>query len=193
MKVRYFRSPGEFRRWLAQHHADRDELIVGYHKKHTGKPSMTWSESVDEALCYGWIDGIRRKVDEDRYCIRFTPRRPKSIWSAVNLKKMKELIRDGRVQPAGRAIYEARDPSKEERYSFEQEAVALAPEYERKFKRSRRAWRFFSETLNLGYRKQSIHWVMSAKKTETRERRLGILIESSAEGRKVPQLRKPGE
>lgn len=193
MRPRYFRSAAEFRRWLHQHHAQRDELIVGYHKNHTGKPSMTWSESVDEALCYGWIDGIRRKVDEDRYTIRFTPRRPGSTWSAVNLRKMEALLEAGRVKPEGLAAYQARDPAKQARYSYEQGIVELAPAYLRTFRGSKAAWRYFSQELSPRRREQSAAWVMSAKREETRLRRLDQLIQASAEGRPIRALRRPGE
>ncbi|MEM7244710.1 MAG: YdeI/OmpD-associated family protein [Acidobacteriota bacterium] len=189
-RARYFRSPAELRRWLAEHHETADELLLGYYKKHAGRPTVTWPESVDEALCYGWIDGIRRRVDEDRYTIRFTPRRPTSTWSNVNLKKVQVLLKEGRMAPAGIAAWEARREERSGTYAFEQGEVALAPDYEKQFRRKRRAWRHFSEERPPGYRKQCIHWVMSAKREPTRQRRLGILIECCAEGLAIPPLRR---
>ena len=192
MRARYFRSPTEFRRWLEEEHTRADELLVGYYKKHTLKPSMTWSESVDEAVCFGWIDGIRHKVDEDRYTIRFTPRRSGSVWSKVNLDKVKVLRKAGRMMPAGLAVYEGWNRAMSPAEAAERAGVVLDAEFERRFKRSRTAWTWF-QALAPGYRKQSIHWVMSATRAETRERRLATLIESSAEGRKIPALRRAGE
>ena len=193
-RARYFRSSAEFRNWLAEHHDSADELLVGYYKKPVTQPTMSWSESVDEALCYGWIDGIRRRVDDDRYTIRFTPRRPGSNWSNVNLRKVEELTEHGRMQPAGLAAWEARRPERSGVYSFERaDEARLAPEYERQFRRKRTAWRFFSKDLAPGYRKQTIHWIMSAKQETTRKRRLQAAIDSAAEKQKIPQLRKPGE
>ncbi len=192
MRPRYFKNSAKFRSWLAKNHAGSSELLIGYYKRHTGKPSMTWSESVDVALCFGWIDGIRRKVDEDRYTIRFTPRRPNSVWSQVNLEKVKALKKSGRMRLAGLEVYEARNRESSQRYSFEKAGVGLDPEYERAFKQKRKAWAWFQD-LAPSYRKQSIWWVMSAKKALTRKRRLAALMECSAEGRKIRPLRRPGE
>ncbi len=188
----FFESPEAFRRWLARHHKRAPEVLVGFHKKHTGKPSLTWPQSVDEALCYGWIDGIRRSIDPEGYTIRFTPRRKGSIWSAINLKRVPELIREGRMQPAGRAVYQARDPAKAGLYSFEQRQNArLTPALLRRFRANRKAWTFF-EAQPPGYRKIATFYVMSAKQEETRLRRLDTLIKDSAAGQRIGPLRRPG-
>jgi uncharacterized protein YdeI (YjbR/CyaY-like superfamily) len=184
MVPRFFASPADFRAWLHANHASDTELLVGFHKKGSGRPSMTWSESVDEALCYGWIDGVRRSIDADRYSIRFTPRKPRSIWSNVNIAKVAALIADGRMQPAGLAVWERRDEARSGVYSFEQATIALDPELERRFRRHARAWRFF-EAQPPGYRKQMLGRVMGAKRAETREKRLAALIEHSAAGKRL--------
>ena len=177
-KAHYFESPADFRIWLRTHHKKESELLVGYYKKHTGTPSLTWPESVEEALCYGWIDGIRRRVDDDRYTIRFTPRNPKSNWSAVNVKLMAKLERSKRMTKAGRDIFEARKDPDSKGYTYEKMDGALDAPRERVFKKDKTAWRYFSEQPP-GYRKKMIWWVMSAKRDDTRDRRLKQLIESS--------------
>ena len=184
----FFEAPADFRAWLAEHHDARDELWVGYYKKGTGLPSMTWPESVDEALCFGWIDGIRKSIDEERYKIRFTPRRPGSHWSARNLGRMEHLIAEGRVAEPGMAAYRKRNPARQRQAAHEQETVTLPPEYEERLRADPRAWRYFREARP-SYRKQATWWVVSAKREATRLRRLGILIESSAEGKVVPPMR----
>jgi len=184
--VVHFESPEAFRRWLARHHAGADELWVGFHKKRTGTPSVTWPESVDEALCFGWIDGIRKRIDDDRYTIRFTPRRPGSIWSAVNQRRMKVLIDEGKVRKAGLAAWERRREN-DLRYSYEQKGSKLDPGLEKRFRAERDAWKFYSAQPP-GYRRTSAWWVMSAKRQETRERRLAQLVACSSEGRRIPQL-----
>ena len=186
---RFFATPDGFRAWLEKHHARESELLVGFWKKASGKPSMTWEESVAEALCFGWIDGVRRTIDDEAYTIRFTPRRTKSIWSAKNLKTMRTLIDAGRVAPAGLAIYEVRDEAKTNRYSFERENVAFDEEQERAFRRNRKAWDFF-QSQPPSYRKPATHWVISAKKPETRVKRLAQLIVDSAAGQRIAQLRR---
>jgi uncharacterized protein YdeI (YjbR/CyaY-like superfamily) len=185
----FFPTPADFRRWLAEHHASEGELWVGFHKKATGKSSITWPESVDEALCFGWIDGLRKSVDVEAYKIRFTPRRPGSIWSKVNLERAATLIAEGRMAAAGMAAYEARDPERSGRYSIEQDEARLSPEQERQFKKSRVAWTFWSAQPP-GYRKQATWWVTSAKRDETRARRLAMLIEDSANGLRIKELRR---
>jgi len=191
MKALYFATPEDFRAWLEEHHASVGELWVGYHKKGTGTPSITWPESVDEALCFGWIDGLRQSVDTERYRIRFTPRREGSVWSAVNLMRAQALIDAGRMRPAGMAAWKARHPDRTNRYSFEQEAPGLSKEHESRLRRNRAAWKFWSAQPP-GYRKTAAWWVESAKREETRERRLGQLIDCSARERRIPQLeRKP--
>lgn len=174
MTATFFPTPSDFRRWLAEHHDDVDELWVGYYKKGTGKPSMTWPESVDEALCYGWIDGLRRSIDEDSYQIRFTPRRKGSHWSRVNLGRVAALIDEGRMTPKGLAAYQARDPEKCEQYSFERDEPRLSDEQVAMFEAHPEAWRFWSAQPP-GYKKQATWWVNSAKREETRSRRLATL------------------
>jgi len=162
---------------------------VGFRKKATGKPSITWPESVDEALCYGWIDGIRKSIDDEAYMIRFTPRRTGSIWSRVNLERVAALIAEGRMAAAGLAAYEARDPKKSGIYSFERAEARLSREQEREFKRNEEAWRFW-RAQPPGYRKQATWWVVSAKREETRARRLARLIDDSANGLRIKELRR---
>ena len=186
--IRFFASPAAFGRWLETHHAKKTELWVGYHKKETGRPSLTWSESVDEALCWGWIDGIRKSVDASRYTMRFTPRRAGSIWSAINIRKVKALTVAGRMRPPGLAAFRARRGDRSGVYSFEQGKTAkLPPMYERVFRRNRAAWAFF-RTRSDTYRRLTSWWVISAKQEETRLRRLGILIECSEAKLPIPGL-----
>lgn len=187
----YFDSPAAFRRWLEAHHDSADELFVGYHKAHTGRPSLSWPESVDEALCFGWIDGIRRRVDDDRYTIRFTPRRRHSIWSLVNIRRVAVLTADGRMQPSGLRAFEARRDDRSGVYAFERPApAALDAVDERRFKTHRKAWTFF-QSQPPGYRTTAMHWVTSAKKAETREKRLATLIADSEAGLRIASLRRP--
>ena len=184
----FFPTPADLRAWLAENHGTSDELWVGYYKKATGLPSITWPESVDEALCFGWIDGIRKSIDERSYRIRFTPRRRGSHWSARNLGRMKHLIAEGLVAEAGMAAYRKRDPGREKQASHEQRNVVFPPEYERQLQADADAWDYFQRTRP-SYRKQVTWWVISAKREETRLRRLGILIESSAKGEVIPPMR----
>ena len=185
----FFPTPADFRRWLAEHHDSERELWVGFYKKGTGRPSITWPESVDEALCFGWIDGLRKSVDVEAYMIRFTPRRTGSNWSKVNLERAAALIAEGRMAPAGMAAYEAYDLERSGRYSFEQDEAHLSPEQERQFKKRRGAWAFWSAQPR-GYRKQAVWWVSSAKREETRARRLATLIDDSANGLRIKELRR---
>jgi uncharacterized protein YdeI (YjbR/CyaY-like superfamily) len=189
---RYFRSPSEFRRWLEKSHAKADELLVGFHKKGTGKPSMTWPEAVDEALCFGWIDGIRKGVDEERYTIRFTPRKPTSNWSAINIRRMGELEGLGRITDAGRAAFAKRSEKRSAIYSYENKPEKLPATLEKRFRANKKAWTFFSDQPP-GYRRVALYWVLSAKKAETRERRLGTLIADSAAGRRLALLTSPAK
>ncbi|MCB9855207.1 MAG: YdeI/OmpD-associated family protein [Phycisphaerales bacterium] len=182
--IRFFRSPAAFRAWLTKNHKTADELIVGFYKKHTGKPSMTWPESVAEALCFGWIDGIRRRVDDESYSIRFTPRRKGSVWSAINVKMMAELEAAGKMTHAGRAIFAARPDPTHPGYSYEARDSDLDAKRLREFKKNKAAWGFFSSQAP-SYQRTARHWVMSAKRDETRDRRLAKLIETSAAGRRV--------
>ena len=187
MKPRFFRTRAAFRAWLEKHHARRTEQYVGFHKKGSGKGGLTYDEAVDEALCFGWIDGIIRRIDEHSYMHRFTPRKPTSNWSAVNLRKMKRLLAEGRVAPAGMASFEGRDRRKDAQYSYEREAAAFTPAQEKRFRAARTAWRHW-ESEPPGYRRTATHYVTSAKREATRERRLDLLIECCAEGRRLPQL-----
>lgn len=188
----YFPSPAAFRAWLLEHHEIATELVVGFHRTGTGTPSLTWTESVREALCFGWIDGIRRRVDDTRYTIRFTPRRKGSIWSAVNVKHVEELTGAGLMQPAGLRAFEARKDAKSGGYSFEQRTVELPAAYTAVFRKRRNAWLWF-EASAPSYRKSAVWWVVSAKREETREKRLKQLIECSAEGARLPQMRPSGK
>ena len=184
MKPRYFATQAKFRDWLEMNHAKAPELWVGFHKVHTGKSSITWPQSVDEALCFGWIDGIKKRVDEASYTHRFTPRTANSVWSAINLKRIGELLESGCVTPAGRDAFERRDPKKAQSYSFENRPSALDPALERTFRANAKAWAFF-HAQPPGYRKIATFWIMSAMKDETRLRRLGALIKDSAERRRL--------
>jgi uncharacterized protein YdeI (YjbR/CyaY-like superfamily) len=188
MKPRFFRTQSEFSSWLERNHDRATELWVGYYKKSAGRSGITWPQSVDEALRYGWIDGVRKGIDDERYTNRFTPRRPGSNWSARNIKRAKELIEQGLMRPAGRKAFEARREERSGVYSYEQRHLAkLDPEYERQFRADKGAWRFFQSSAP-SYRKNAVYWVMSAKRDETRRRRLATLIESSAKGQTVPPL-----
>jgi uncharacterized protein YdeI (YjbR/CyaY-like superfamily) len=189
VRPRFFATPGQLRAWFEQHHASHDELLVGYHKVGTGKRSVTWAESVDEALCFGWIDGVRRGLDDDRYTIRFTPRRARSIWSQKNLDRYAELDAAGRVRPAGRRVFDERDEARTRQYSFEQNEARFTREQTRTFRANREAWAFF-QAQPPSYRKPATWWVASAKKEETRSRRLATLIADSARGERIKQLRR---
>jgi uncharacterized protein YdeI (YjbR/CyaY-like superfamily) len=187
---RFFRNASEWRKWLEKNHARADELWVGFHKKASGKPSMTWAESVDEALCYGWIDGKRKSIGDDGYKIRFTPRRAGSNWSVVNIKRVGELTALGLMQPAGLEAFAARKEKRSGVYAYEQrKTAALDAEQERRFRRNKRAWEFF-QAQPPSYRQVATWWVISAKREETRERRLATLIDDSSAGRRIAQLRR---
>jgi uncharacterized protein YdeI (YjbR/CyaY-like superfamily) len=193
MEPRFFAGADELRAWLEENHATEREVLVGFYKKHTGRRSLTWAAAVREALCFGWIDGITRRIDDDRYCIRFTPRRPGSNWSAVNVRHVEELTRAGRMHPAGIAAFEARRPEKTGAYTYENRHRArLSPEHEQRFRANERAWTFFQEQPP-GYRRMAIFWVMSAKREETRSRRLDTLIDDSAKGVRIALLRRPAD
>jgi len=193
MKPRFFAGAARFRAWLEAHHATETELLVGFHKKATGKPSMTWPESVDEALCFGWIDGVRRSLGDDAYSIRFTPRRPRSIWSRGNVDRVAALIEAGRMTAAGLRAFEARTPERTGVYSFERNAAAkLSPHEDRKLRANAAAAAFF-EAQPPWYRRAAIHWVISAKRDETRARRLDQLITCSSRGQTVPPLTRPSK
>jgi uncharacterized protein YdeI (YjbR/CyaY-like superfamily) len=195
----YFSSPEEFRAWLEEHHQAQTEVWVGYWKKATGKPSLTWSQAVDQALCFGWIDGVLRRVDDERHVQRFTPRKPTSNWSAINIAKVEQLRAEGLMRPAGEAAFARRRDASEavtsaQReaesgiYSYEQrDKAALDPQQEERFRANAAAWENFM-AMPPSYRKMALWWVVSAKRPETRERRLGTLIEDSAAGRRLAQM-----
>lgn len=182
MSPTFFKTQSAFRAWLQKHHRTETELWVGYWKKDTGRPSITWQESVDEALCFGWIDGLRKSIDAERYTNRFTPRRPGSVWSAVNERRALELITEGRMRAAGRKAFEARDPEQTVVYQFELDPPLLAT-----LKAHRAAWEFL-QAQPPGYRRRVIWRVMSAKRQETRARRLRELIEISSTGRRLEMM-----
>ena len=186
-RLRFFRSGSEFRKWLEKNHSKSDELWIGFYRKDSGRGGMSYPQALDEALCYGWIDGIRKKLDERSYTTRFTPRKPKSIWSNVNIKHIARLTRDGRMMPAGIAAYSARDDSRTGVYSFERTIAELEPLMIGEFKRTPGAWKYF-EAQPPYYRRIASWWVISARKDETRARRLAKLIEHSARKERLPQL-----
>ena len=182
---KFFKNAAAFRAWLEANAATATELLVGFHKVGSGQPSMTWSESVDEALCFGWIDGVRKRIDDDAYTIRFTPRKPTSIWSAINIAKFHQLQAEGRMTPAGAQAFAHRKEAKSVVYSYEQaETAALAPEELRAFRRNQAAWKYF-EAAPPGYKKQMLHRITSAKRSETRAARLAKLIEACAAGKRL--------
>jgi len=184
----FFASPAAFRAWLEKHHAHSRELWVGFHKKGSGKPSLSWPESVDAALCFGWIDGIRKRVDDASYTIRFTPRKPGSTWSAINIKRVGELKQLGLMHPAGFKAFAQRQDEKSAIYSYEQRKSAqLDPASEQHFRQNKNAWEFFPAQPP-GYRRLTAFWISSAKKEETRRKRLAQLIEDSTHQRRIGLL-----
>lgn len=187
-KPLFFATPQKWRAWLERHHADFDELWVGFYKRNSGRPSITWPESVDGALAFGWIDGVRYSIDEQSYKIRFTPRKAKSTWSAINIKRVKELAKSGLMHPAGLAAFEKRDGQRSAIYSYEQRTTAKLPaDLEKQFRANSEAWGFF-ESQPPWYRRTSAYWVISAKREETRLKRLATLINCSARKEKIPSL-----
>ena len=187
MDIKFMASAADFRAWLAENHATATELWVGFYNKASGEPSITYQEAVDEALCFGWIDGLRKNVDETSYKIRFTPRKRTSIWSAVNLKKYEALVASGRMAEPGRAMFESRDPKRAGLYSTENRHVQLDPAFVKRFQAKRKAWAFF-EAQPPGYRRLAGFWVMNAKREETRERRFATLVADSAAHRRVAAI-----
>lgn len=184
-EVLYFATPAAWRGWLEKHHDKAKELWVGFHKRDSGKPSITWPESVDEALCFGWIDGVRKSIDETRYKIRFTPRKPTSNWSSVNIRRVAELTELGRMRHAGLAAFERRSEKRSGIYAYEQrKEIVLDPAYEKKLRANKKAWAFFTSSAP-SYQHVCVFWIMGAKQEQTRLRRLERLIEDSAAGRKV--------
>jgi uncharacterized protein YdeI (YjbR/CyaY-like superfamily) len=192
MTPAFFATPADFRAWLEANHETEQELVVGFHKKGSGLPSITWPESVDEALCFGWIDGVRRSLGDTSYTIRFTPRRPRSNWSAVNVRRMGELMAAGRVHPAGLRAFEQRVPEKTGIYSYEQRhQAALDPAEEDQLRANAAAWEFF-QAQPRWYRTATTWWIVTAKRAATRQSRLDTLIRDSAAGRPVKSLARPG-
>ncbi len=184
MKPTFFATPAEFRAWLKKHHKTAPELWVGYYRKDCGKATITWQESVDEALCFGWIDGIRKKISDQAYTNRFTPRRPGSNWSAINIDRVAALKKLKRVQPAGLAAFERRTDKKSRIYHYEQKEIpSLPPEIARRFKKNKKAWAFFL-TLPPYLRKGEARWITEAKQEETRWRRLDKVIAACESGRR---------
>ncbi|MEP7175293.1 MAG: YdeI/OmpD-associated family protein [Gemmatimonadales bacterium] len=188
----FFATPAEWRAWLTLHHGTAAEVWVGFHKKGTGRASLTWPEAVDQALCFGWIDAVRKRIDDASYMIRFTPRRTGSTWSSVNIARVKALTRLAQMQPAGLAAFRARTAAKSGIYAYEQDRARLPELMERQFRRNREAWTFF-QARPAWYRHTATWWVVSAKQEATRARRLGTLIEDSAAGRTIRSLTRPGK
>ena len=189
MEPKYFATPADFRKWFEENHDNETELSVGFYKKGSGKPSITWPESVDQALCFGWIDGVRHRIDDEAYKIRFTPRKARSIWSAVNIKRIEELIEQGLVQQAGLDAYARREEARSRVYAFEQGDLRLEKTHEERFKKNRQAWKFF-ESQPPSYKKPALWWIVSAKQEATRERRLETLIKDSENGERLGHLRR---
>jgi uncharacterized protein YdeI (YjbR/CyaY-like superfamily) len=187
MKPTYFESPYAFRSWLTLNHDKHTELFVGICKKDSGKPSITYPEALDQALCFGWIDGVRKSVDALSYTVRFTPRKPKSYWSKVNTKRTHELVEQGLLQPPGLKAFAARDQSKTKRYSFERENAEFPPAYAKQFKANAKAWAFFQCQAPY-YQRVATFWVVSAKQEQTRLRRLQALIDTCARQRRLGQF-----
>ena len=187
MKLKFFKIPSDFRKWFENHHGSETELWVGFYKKDSGKKSITWPQSVDEALCFGWIDGLRRGIDEVSYKIRFTPRKQRSTWSAVNIKRAGELIEQGLMQPTGLKAFAARKENRSGIYSYEQRSPELPEQYAKQLKQNSAAWKFF-QAQPPSYRKAANWWVLSAKQEETSLRRLDKLIDDSAHERTIRQF-----
>lgn len=187
MNAVHFASPGEFRAWLEKHGGTASELILGFWRKDSGRGGLTYSEALDTVLCFGWIDGVRSTVDNLSYTIRFTPRKTRSYWSTVNLKRAEALIRLKQMAPSGLAAYEARDPTNKRKASFEQKSVVLPPTLEKRLRSHAQAWAFFAQQPPY-YRKVATWWVISAKREETQFRRLDLLIADSAAGRRLAML-----
>ena len=187
MKPRFFSTPDKFREWLERNHDSTSELLLGFHKKSSGKKSITYAEALDEALCYGWIDGVRKNLNETSYTIRFTPRKARSIWSLVNVKHVERLTREGRMRPAGIEAYGRRDPKRTGIYAFENRPREFSPEFEKAFRKNKIAWTFFQEQPP-GYKRVIVFWVMEAKKEETRMRRFKQLVELCEKGLRLGLL-----
>ena len=184
MSATFFETGDEFRKWLELYHDKDTELIVGFYKLDRGRPSITWSQSVDQALCFGWIDGVRKSIDKESYCIRFTPRKSSSSWSEINIKKVEELTKAGLMKPAGQKAYSLRTENKSKNYSYEKEITSLEEKYEKQFKKHKIAWDFFMKQAP-SYRKVMFHWIMSAKQEKTRQSRLEKTINKSGQQKRI--------
>jgi uncharacterized protein YdeI (YjbR/CyaY-like superfamily) len=187
LKITFFKTPSDFRKWFEANHASVTELWVGFYKKDSGRASITWPEAVDQALCFGWIDGIRKSIDDVSYMIRFTPRKARSIWSAVNIKRAGELIEQDLMRPAGLKAFTAREENRSGIYSYEQRSPELPEQYRKILKKNSRAMKFY-DAQPPSYRKAANWWVQSAKREETRLKRLDKLIQHSADGERIPQF-----
>ncbi|MBP6871261.1 MAG: YdeI/OmpD-associated family protein [Bacteroidales bacterium] len=182
--VTFFKTQDDFRRWLESNYEKETELVVGYYKMDSGKPSMSWSQSVDQALCFGWIDGVRRSIDKESYCIRFTPRRSNSNWSAINIKKIEELTKAGLMNPAGLKAYSLRKENKSGIYSYENDTIFIDSNYELQFIQNKKAWDFFMKQAP-SYKKAIMRWIMSAVQEKTRQSRLEKTIKESEQQKRV--------
>jgi uncharacterized protein YdeI (YjbR/CyaY-like superfamily) len=188
--VVFFESANELRAWFEANHDSASELWVGFHAKRSGRPSITWSELVDQELCFGWIDSVRYRLDEQRSAQRVTPRRKRSVWSAVNIRRFQELEALGLAHPQGRAAFDARDEARSRIYAYENRELGLTPDLEKKFRAHGKAWEFFSAQAPW-YQRTAAYWVVSARQEATRERRLQTLVEDSAAGRRLRHLARP--
>jgi uncharacterized protein YdeI (YjbR/CyaY-like superfamily) len=184
VKIKHFKSQTDFRQWLEANHTSLSELWVGFYKKDSGKGGLTYPEAVDEALCFGWIDGVKKRVDDFSYTHRFTPRKPNSNWSLINIRHVERLKKAGLMRPAGLKAFAARQPAKSGVYSFENGPRQLSPALERRFKAEKAAWDFFQQQPR-GYRRVASFWVMSAKQDQTRDRRLTRLMQDSKQARRL--------
>lgn len=190
MNPKFFKTQNALRNWFEKNYKKLEEQWIGFYKKGTGRESITWSESVDEALCFGWIDGLRKSIDDESYMIRFTPRKPGSNWSRVNINKVSKLKKQGLMKKEGLEAFSKRQESKSAVYTYEREGVELAPKYLKELKSNKKAWEYFNKNVAPSYKKLTRRWVMSAKREETRIKRLRILIDSSAKGELIPQISK---
>jgi len=188
MKPQFFNNQAKFRIWFIKNYNKKSELLVGFYKKNSGMESITWEESVDEALCFGWIDGIRKSIDEISYTIRFTPRKNGSNWSTKNINRVKELISSGLMHSEGLKVFKSRKEDKRSPYSFEQRIIKLDTSFEKKFKMEIKAWQFFNSQVP-SYKNPSIHWIMSAKQEKTRLKRLDTLIKCSESHEFIPPMK----
>lgn len=183
----FFRAQQDFRKWFEKNHEREKELLVGFYKITSGRKSITWRESVNEAICFGWIDGVRKSIDDESYCIRFTPRKPTSIWSAINIKKVEELAKKGLMHPSGLTAFSKRQEKKSAIYSYEKKPETLSPEFLQKLKANKKAWVFF-QTMAPSYQRSCFHWIMTARQETTKMKRLLELINDSEMKRKIKRL-----